>query len=85
MSTGLDRVAVEVLTVGLCTAIKNHYDRRPPTRETALEALNAIAIAVAMIIGGARDAGDEDLARHFLENAIDMQLSKLPPKHPPPN
>lgn len=70
-------VAVEELTRELMCNIKAHYLSRPTSRATAQEALNALAICVAMIVAAARQVGDEDGATEFFDRALEQQLEEL--------
>jgi hypothetical protein len=70
----LDAAAVERLTIALLKDVKSHYARRPTSRATAQEVLNAAAIVVATIIAAARECDDEDGAREFFELALEQQL-----------
>ena len=72
----LDVDAVEQLTTELWAAIKAHYLRRPTSRATGQEVLNALAIAASTIIGAARDCGDEEGAREFFDLALENQLEE---------
>ncbi len=76
MRKPVDVDAVQDLTEDLFLCIKEHYTRRPISRATAQEVLNALAIAAATIICGARECGDEDGAREFFELALENQLEE---------
>lgn len=71
----LDVAAVEQLTRELMTCVRDHYHRRPTSRATAREVLNAAAVVVAVIFAAARVAGGEDDAREFFELALEQQLT----------
>jgi len=71
----LDADAVEQLTGELMERVRDHYHRRPISRATAQEVLNANAIVVATVFAAARACGDEDGAREFFELALDQQLA----------
>jgi hypothetical protein len=71
----LDAAAVEQLTRELLGCVRGHYHRRPTSRATAQDALNATAIVVATIITAARECGDEDGAREFFDLALEQQLA----------
>ena len=71
----LETDAVEKLTRELLFAVKAHYLRRPTSRATAQEVLNAAAILVATIVMAARECGDEEGAREFFDLAIEQQLA----------
>lgn len=70
----LDAGAVEQLTTALLKCVRDHYMRRPISRATAQEVLNATAIVVATVFTAARECGDEDGAREFFELALEQQL-----------
>jgi len=72
----LDTNAVQNLTADLMIVIKTHYMSRPTSRATAQEVLNALAIATAIIICGARECGDEEGAREFFDQALENQLEE---------
>lgn len=73
----LDRTAVEQLAADFLRAVGQHYRRRPSTRATAQEALNAMASVTAVLIYGAREVGDEDGAREFFHLALEQQLAEF--------
>lgn len=72
----LDHDAVQQLTLELMTCVRQHYLRRPVSRSTAQEVLNAAAIMVSLIIAAARECGDEAGARGFFELALEQQLAE---------
>lgn len=75
----LDRDAVAMLAKELLEDVRDHYLRRPTSRATAQEVLNALAINVAMIVAAARACGDEDGARQFFDDALEAQLDEANP------
>lgn len=80
MSAGqLERAAVEQLSHELAEVVVAHYKRRPMSRATAQEVLNAAAAIVAFVIAAARECGDEDGAREFFELALEQQLEAEQP------
>lgn len=70
----LDHDAVQQLALELMTCVRAHYHRRPVSRSTAQEVLNATAIVASLIIAAARECGDEAGARAFFELALEQQL-----------
>jgi hypothetical protein len=70
----LDSAATENLTKELLLRVRDHYLRRPVSRDTALEVLNAAAIVVATVIAAARACGDENSASTFFDVALRQQL-----------
>lgn len=75
-ATSLDQAAVEQLTLELLKSVKGHYLRRPMSRDTAKEVLNAAAVVVATVFTAAREAGGEDEAREFFELAVEQQMDE---------
>lgn len=73
----LDRDAVEKLATTLIRSVRDHYLERPTSKATAQEAINAIAIALAFIIAGARACGGEAEARELFELALEIQLDDI--------
>lgn len=73
----LDVVAVEQLAVEFAQIVKRHYERRPTSRATAQEVLNATAFVTALIIAAARECGDEHGAREFFDLALEQQLAQV--------
>lgn len=73
--------AVAALVGELMVVVRAHYLRRALSRETAKEALNALAVTAAFIIAGARECGQEDEARSFFELAMDNQLDDMEQHH----
>lgn len=72
----LDMAAVEQLTMELLQSVKGHYLRRPMSRDTAKEVLNAAAVVVATVFTAARVAGGEDEAREFFDFAVEQQMDE---------
>jgi hypothetical protein len=70
----LDHDAVRQLALELMQCVRAHYHRRPVSRSTAQEVLNAAAIVVSLVLGAARTCGDEAGAREFFELALEEQL-----------
>jgi hypothetical protein len=70
----LDADAVEQLALELMKSVRDHYLRRPTSRATAQEVLNATAFVVATIFAAARECGDEFGAREFFDLALEQQL-----------
>lgn len=70
----LDHDAVQKLTLELMVCVREHYHRRPVSRATAQEVLNAAAIVVSLVVTAARECGDEAGARAFFELALEQQL-----------
>ncbi|HEX4114161.1 MAG TPA: hypothetical protein VH020_16630 [Stellaceae bacterium] len=71
----VDRAAVDELTGTLLRAVHTHYDTRPKSRATILEAVHALAGTVAPILAGP-DAGE--LRAAFL-GAIARELGNFTP------
>lgn len=71
----LDVEAVTQLSKEMLAIVREHYRRRPVSRATAQQILNASAVVVAMIITAARAAGDEHGAREFFDIALEQQLA----------
>jgi hypothetical protein len=71
----LEADAVEELTEEPLRAVKAHYLRRPTSRATAQEVLNALAIVLATIFMGAAECDDENGAREFFDLALEQQLA----------
>lgn len=70
MPAELDRMKVEALTADLLHAVKGHYQRNmPPSREHALEAINAIAIVAAAVV---KNCGQDGL--QFFDLAFKQQM-----------
>jgi hypothetical protein len=70
----LEQAPVEQLARELLVSVREHYLRRPTSRATAQEALNALAVATAVVFAAARECGDEEGAREFFNLAVDNQL-----------
>jgi hypothetical protein len=75
-AVALDAAAVEQLTLELLAVVKGHYLRRPMSRDTAKEVLNAAAIVVATVFTAARVGGGEDEAREFFDLAVEQQMGE---------
>ncbi len=71
----LDHDAVQQLSTELMVCVREHYHRRPVSRSTAQEVLNATAIVASLIIAAARACGDEAGAREFFLLALENQLA----------
>jgi hypothetical protein len=61
----LDRDEVTNLSIDLLKAIRRHYDRRPRSRDTVFEVLNALAITAATVCSGTEDPA---AIRYFLKS-----------------
>lgn len=72
----LDRAAVEALTREIMRPIRGHFLGRPQSVDTNLEVLNALAIAAAVIIAGARAKDCEIEARQFFTDALEQQIEE---------
>lgn len=68
----LDQDPVEALAAALLACIKAHYLRRPRSRNSALEVLNALAYATATVIAGAQSY--EQVARNFFNEALEQNI-----------
>lgn len=73
----LDVGPVEQLSKEIMLCVVGHYVRRPMSRATAQEVLNALAIAAAYVLAGASEADDGDGARSFFDQALQQQLQAL--------
>ena len=69
----LNRPAVERLATELLAQLRDHYRRRPTSRESVFEALNALAITTGIVIEG---VGADEIARDFFLRALDEQTKK---------
>jgi hypothetical protein len=67
----LDRPAVERLATDLLAQVRDHYRRRPTSRETVFEILNALAIATGIALEG---SGGDEIAHDFFLRALDQQM-----------
>jgi len=68
----LDRDEVTNLNIDILKAIRRHYDRRPRSRDTVFEALNALAIAASTVCSGTEDPM---AIRYFLKS---LRLQRRP-------
>lgn len=78
MSETLDRERIEALSTDLLHAIRANYYRGPVSRDRAFEALNALAVAVAVVLNGCDSAGADGEARAFFEKALEQQIESGP-------
>lgn len=74
-------LAVAKLTEEMMRAMKEHFERDPPTGESVGAVLNALAICTATVVGLARLCDSEDAALEFFGNALTEQLNSRPPWH----
>ena len=74
-ATHLEIGPVEQLTKELLACVRDHYMRRPTSRSTSQEVLNAAAIVVSVIYTAARECGDEDGVREFFDLAVEQQMA----------
>jgi len=70
--TDLDSKRVEQLTEQILLALRQHYQYGPISRDRALEALNALAVAAALVVSGCDGMGGE--AEKFLYQALTINL-----------
>jgi hypothetical protein len=73
----VERSEVEALAQQFLLSLRAHFISRPSVPETNLEALNALAIAAASIIAGARETGNEAMARAFFDVALENQIKEF--------
>jgi hypothetical protein len=78
----LDRERVSELTSNLMHAIKTNYARGPMAKERALEALNALASASAIVVSACDGMGG--VAEKFLYRALTMNLKHYCGRGKPP-
>jgi hypothetical protein len=65
----LDCAPIEALAVEFLKSIKAHYLRRPTSRDSVFEVLNALAAAAAEVIDGTEGEG-----REFFDKALAQAL-----------
>lgn len=73
----LDEERVGAISYKILTAIRANYLRGPESRDRALEALNALAGAAAVVIMGCDGRGGE--AEQFFRAALRQNLESMPP------
>jgi hypothetical protein len=69
---GLDSNRVEELTMQILVPVRANYRKGPVSRDRALEALNALAVAVAVVVSGCDGMGGE--AEKFFYQALTINL-----------
>ena len=69
----VDRIRTVVLATTICAAVREHIGR-PPAPEAVLEALNALATSVALLVGA---TANRPLARQFFDDALRKELSRV--------
>lgn len=74
-SESLDRERVENLTAAVLKPIRDNYNCGPTSRDRALEALNALAAAAALVIRGC----DDQEACDFFAVALQWHLNQRKP------
>lgn len=67
----LDKVATEQLAIAIMKVIRSHYLRRPLTRLTIFEVLNALAVAVAATL----IESNPSKTRDWFEASVDVNLA----------
>jgi len=75
MSHELDRKRIEALTADLMVAMRQNYLRGPTNSERVLEALNALAACVAVLITAS--SGKNGKAHQFFLYALKLSLDDL--------
>jgi hypothetical protein len=73
----LDRNRIEALAADLMAPIKENYQLGPISRDRAYEALNALAIAAAVVIMGCD--GPQGDAHLWFQTTLEKQLNEWPP------
>jgi len=72
MSTELDQERIEEICADILKILQENFIRGPISSDRCFEALNALAVAVAMVIHGADGPGGE--AQEFFETALKNHL-----------
>jgi hypothetical protein len=80
---GLDHNRVEELTGQILLPVRANYQRGPISRDRALEALNALAVAAAVVVSGCDGMGGE--AEKFFYQALTINIKSYCGRGNPPS